>query len=50
MKNKPFACVKMKHEAQRKFREEYDARKAEFDSYFAFLETKSRESQWQRRF
>jgi len=49
-KTKTFDCVEMKHEAQKKLRAEYNARKDEFDSYPAFLEAKSRESDWQRDF
>lgn len=49
-KTKTFDCVEMKHKAQQKLRAEYAARKGEFDSYGAFLEAKSRESEWQRDF
>lgn len=47
---KPFDCVEMKHKAQRKLRAEYESRKNEFASYFAFLDAKARESDWQREF
>jgi len=47
-KTKTFDCVEMKHKAQQKLRAEYISRKDEFDSYSAFLEAKSRESEWQR--
>jgi len=49
-KTKPFDCVEMKHAAQQELRAEYASRRDEFDSYFAFLEAKSRESEWQRDF
>ena len=45
-----FDCVEMKHQAQLKLNAEYESRKDEFPSYFAFLEAKSRESAWQREF
>jgi len=47
---KAFDCVEMKHKAQEELHAEYEARKSEFASYFAFLEAKSRESSWQREF
>lgn len=47
---KTFDCVEMKHTAQEELRAEYEARKSEFSSYFAFLEAKSHESPWQREF
>jgi len=47
-KTKTFDCVEMKREAQRKLREEYEARKGEFDSYFDFLVATSDESQFVR--
>ena len=43
-------CVEMKRQAQRKLNAEFESRKHEFSSYFAFLEAKSRESAWQREF
>jgi hypothetical protein len=49
-KTKTFDCVEMKRQAQQKLRTEYEARKSEFSSYFAFLEAKSHESAWQREF
>ena len=49
-KTKTFDCVEMKHKAQRKLRAEYESRKDEFDSYFAFLDAKGNESKWQREF
>ncbi len=47
---KKFDCVEMKHRAQRKLRTEYESRKDEFSSYFAFLEAKANQSKWQREF
>ena len=47
---KAFDCVEMKHQAQQKLRAEYESRKDEFDSYFAFLDAKSSETEWQREF
>jgi hypothetical protein len=47
---KSFDCVEMKHAAQRKLRAEYESRKGEFASYFAFLEAKAGESPWQSGF
>ncbi len=49
-RKKAFDCVRMKHEAQKKLRAEYEGSKDEFDDYFAFLDAKSRESDRQRRF
>ncbi len=49
-KSKTFDCVAMKREAQRRLREEYRSRKAEFSSYFEFLDAKANESPWQREF
>jgi hypothetical protein len=48
MKTKTFDCVQMKREAQRKLREEYEARKGEFDSYFHFLVATAEESDFVR--
>ena len=36
-KAKTFDCVEMKQECQRKLREEYEARKGEFDSFADFI-------------
>jgi hypothetical protein len=47
---KTFDCVEMKQKAQEELHAEYEARKSEFPSYFAFLEAKSRASAWQREF
>lgn len=47
---KTFDCVEMKHKAQEELHAEYEARKSEFPSYFAFLEAKAAESPWQREF
>jgi hypothetical protein len=49
-KNKTFDCVEMKRNAQEQLHVEYEARRTEFPSYFAFLETKATESPWQREF
>jgi hypothetical protein len=46
--NKAFDCVEMKSECQRRLQEEYETRKAEFSSYFAFLRAKAGESAWVR--
>ena len=47
-KNKAFDCVAMKNACQRSLQEEYESRKAEFPSYFAFLRAKADESAWVR--
>ena len=47
---KTFDCVEMKQKAQEELHVEYETRKSEFPTYFAFLEAKSRESAWQREF
>jgi hypothetical protein len=47
---KTFDCVKMKQKAQEKLHAEYEARKGEFSSSFAFLEARTNESPWQREF
>ena len=49
-KIKAFDCVEMKHAAQQRLRAEYESRKAEFSSYFAFIEAKANESSRQREF
>ncbi len=49
-KTKTFDCVQMKHKAQQKLRAEYESRRGQFSSYFAFLEAKAAESEWQREF
>jgi predicted nucleic acid-binding protein len=49
-KTEVFDCVEMKGRAQRRLNAEYESRKHEFPSYFAFLEAKSSESEWQRAF
>jgi glucan biosynthesis protein len=49
-KTKTFDCVDMKRQAQQRLQAEYESRKAEFPSYFAFLETKACETPWQREF
>ena len=47
---KTFDFVEMKHKAQEELHIEYEARKNEYPSYFAFLEASSHESAWQREF
>jgi hypothetical protein len=47
---KQFDCVEMKCKAQESLHAEYEIRKSEFPSYFAFLEARSHESAWQRDF
>jgi hypothetical protein len=47
---KTFDCVEMKHKAQEELHVEYEVRKSEYPSYFAFLEAKTHESSWQREF
>ena len=49
-KTKTFDCVEMKHQAQQRLHAEYESRKGEFPSYFAFLEARATESAWQREF
>lgn len=49
-KNKTFDCVDMKSKAQQKLHAEYEARKGEFSSYFAFIEARTAESPWQSEF
>jgi hypothetical protein len=49
-KIKAFDCVEMKDKAQQDLRGEYQSRKADFSSYFAFLEAKANESPRQREF
>jgi len=49
-KTKTFDCVEMKNKAQQKLHAEYESRKHEFPSFFAFLEAKTRESPRQREF
>ena len=48
MRKKTFDCVEMKRECQRRLQAEYESRKAEFPSYFAFLRAKANESAWVR--
>ncbi len=45
-RTKTFDCVEMKRQAQKKLRDEYESRKAEFDSYYDFLDAKAEESEW----
>jgi hypothetical protein len=49
-KSKTFDCVEMKDRAQQNLHAEYQSRKGEFSSYFAFLEAKAHESLQQREF
>jgi hypothetical protein len=48
VKAKTFDCVEWKHRAQDKLRAEYEARKAEFASYWDFLDAKAEESEFAR--
>jgi hypothetical protein len=45
-----FDCVEMKHQAQRRLRQEYETRSGEFATYEDFLNAKATESDWQRAF
>lgn len=45
-KTKTFDCVEMKRQCQKKLRDEYEARKEEFDSYMDFIRKTSAESEW----
>jgi len=47
-KTKTFDCIASKKQAQRRLREEYEARADEFDSYVDFINAKVREDQWAR--
>jgi hypothetical protein len=49
-KPKIFDCVEMKHKAQQRLHAEYESRKGEFSSYFAFIEAKASEASRQREF
>ena len=44
-KTKTFDCVAMKRQAQKKLKEEYEARKGEFSSYYDFLRAKAEKSE-----
>jgi len=48
-KTKTFDCVELKRKAQQQLRAEYERRKAEFETYFDFLDAKARESDWVQR-
>jgi len=50
MKDKSFDCVEMKLAAQQRLHVEYELRKVEFSSYFAFVEAKANESSQQQDF
>lgn len=43
-KTKAFDCVEMKRQAQKKLREEYEARKGEFVSFVEFIRVTANES------
>jgi len=43
-KTKAFDCVKMKRQAQKKLKKEYETRQQEFDSYHDFLKAKADKS------
>ncbi len=47
-KTKTFDCVAFKRQAQRRLREEYDARTDEFGSYVDFINARVGEDQWAR--
>ena len=47
-KTKTFDCIASKRQAQRRLREEYEKRTAEFDSYVDFINAKVIENQWSR--
>lgn len=47
-RTKTFDCVKMKHDAQKRLRSEYEARKGEFSSYSEFLAATIDEDPWQQ--
>jgi hypothetical protein len=49
-KTETFDCVEMKQKAQEKLHAEYESRKNQFASYYAFLEARANESPWQREF
>ena len=49
-RKKTFDCVEMKNRIQRDLRQEYEARKTEFDSYIDFLRTTANESEEIRTF
>ena len=50
IKTKTFDCVEMKRKAQERLHVEYEARKNEFSSYYAFLEATANDTAWQREF
>lgn len=45
MTTKTFDCVEMKRQAQKKLKDEYEARKGEFSSYCDFLKAKAEKSE-----
>jgi hypothetical protein len=47
-KSKTFDCVKMKRDAQRRLRAEYEARRSEFSSYVDFINRTVDEDPWAR--
>ncbi len=47
-KTKTFDCIAFKRQAQKRLREEYEARTGEFDSYVDFINAKVHEDQWAR--
>lgn len=48
-KTKKVDCVRIKDEAQRALREEYESRRNEFASYREFLEAIAQEDPWVRK-
>jgi len=47
-KTKTFDCIASKRQAQKRLREEYEARTDEFDSYVDFINAKVSENEWSR--
>ena len=45
-KNKDFHCVEMKNECQKKSREEFDRRRADFRSYVDYVNAMMEETEW----
>jgi len=44
--HKNFDCVEMKRQNQENLLREYEERRNEFDSYWAFIHAKAEESEW----
>ncbi len=47
-RTKTFDCVEMKRRAQKRLRQEYEARKDEFDSFLDFINRTAEESEFVR--